>query len=67
MDINKSECIQSAQSIGYTTYVDICGHTTTTVSWGSLDWALAGIIGLAALCLLGVILAVVYMFVTEFA
>jgi hypothetical protein len=38
LDLNASACIQSANSVGHTTYTNICSGTVHVVQWGSLDW-----------------------------
>lgn len=48
---NLSQCIQYANSVGGTTYYNICSGASHWVPWGSLDWlgAVAGSIFIGAL------------------
>jgi hypothetical protein len=57
LDLNASACIQSASSIGHTTYINICNGVTHIVQWGSLDWLgfVAATAFLAALAVGGVL------------
>ena len=58
VNANLAHCIQSASSIGGTTYYDICANTTRWVPWGSADWlgavALGGL-GLVVIALLAAV------------
>ena len=37
-NLNDSTCIQSANYIGHTLYVNICTHSSVSVPWGNSDW-----------------------------
>lgn len=37
-NLNNSQCVQSTNNIGSTTYQNICDNTTHVVPWGSADW-----------------------------
>lgn len=64
-DINLNQtmtlCLRTIRDIGSTTVQNICNGTTTTVPWGSADWAgalaLSTIIGGLILIVLGFIVA----------
>ena len=64
LDANLSHCIQHANSVGSTTYYNICSHTTTIVPWGSADWLSAVLLGGLVLCMAGVIAGLIKMLLT---
>lgn len=59
INANLAACIQSSNSIGGTSYYNICNHTTQWIPWGSADWlgafALCGVGLLMTLVLIGII------------
>lgn len=65
IDAQLSHCIQSANSIGGTTYYNICSHTTQWVPWGSADWAGALLLGAFSLVVFAVIASFAYMAATS--
>lgn len=63
LNFNAAKCIQEADSIGHTTYTNICNGAVHVVQWGSLDWLefLAAVtsISVLGLALLGFLLFIV--------
>lgn len=45
INANLNQCIKHALNIGETVYTNICSGTTTTVPWGTMDWALGFLVG----------------------
>jgi len=45
MDLNNNlaDCVQHSFNIGETVYYNICTGTTKAVPWGSMEWAMGGL------------------------
>ena len=59
VDLNQAQCIQSISNFGETIYTNICSGVTTSLQWGTADWAAA-----VFLCFL---VAVIFVAVLGFA
>ena len=53
------QCLKSTSNFGETILRNICTGQTTTVPWGSVDWALAIFLCLLGAAVLGVIIGFV--------
>ena len=58
LDFNN--CLKEVNHIGYTTYVNVCNHTFSNVSWGAYDWFLTITASLMILAGLFVVFYVVF-------
>lgn len=52
VNLNQAACIVQKEYIGYTTYVNICNHTSTDVPWSTADYFEIGFFIFILLCIL---------------
>lgn len=60
------QCLKTVSSFGQTTYHNLCTGVQYDLPWGTVDWALCLFLLACGISVLGAIIAVFYLMVSDF-
>jgi hypothetical protein len=65
INLNSTECLVHTTNFGEFIVTNICSGKITNVPWGTLDWLGAFGVGVLALLMIGIFVALLCMFFTD--